>query len=101
MPSYLHRIPAGTGLAVGPGHRRQPSMCGINTVTGLAPFLGMQIIGMAITSGKEGRGMPSLFPGMDPHLDEPSHWPSVYLLQVAEHTGTCPKEQPPVPFREV
>jgi hypothetical protein len=36
---------------VGPGRRRQPSRCGINTVTWLAPFLWMQIIGMALTTG--------------------------------------------------
>jgi hypothetical protein len=78
VPAYRHRGPAGRGPVVGPGRRHQPSMCGINTVTGLVPFSWMQIIVMAITSGKEGRGMPSSFPGMDPHLDDPSHWPSVY-----------------------
>ena len=31
MPSYRHRVPAGTGLVVGPGRRRQPSTCWINT----------------------------------------------------------------------
>jgi hypothetical protein len=51
VPSYRHRVQAGTGLAVGPGHRRQPSTCWINKVTCLAPFLWMQIIGMAITRG--------------------------------------------------
>ena len=51
MPSYRHRVPAGRGLVVGPGRRRQPSMCWINKVTCLALFLWMRIIGMAITKG--------------------------------------------------
>jgi hypothetical protein len=51
VPSYLHHVQAGTGLAVGPGHRRQPSTCWINKVTCLAPFSWMQIIGIAITRG--------------------------------------------------
>ena len=37
VPSYLHRVPAGTGLVVGPGRRHQPSTCWIK-VTCLAPF---------------------------------------------------------------
>jgi hypothetical protein len=59
----------------------------------------MQIIGMAITSGKEVMAMPSPFPGMDPYLDEPSQWPDVHLVRVGEHTVACPKEKLPVPYR--
>ena len=51
MPSYRHRVPAGRGLVVGPGRRRQPSTCWINKVTCLALFLWMRLIGMAITKG--------------------------------------------------
>ena len=51
MPAYRHRVPAGRGLVVGPGRRRQPSTCWINTVTGLAPLSGRWIIVMAITRG--------------------------------------------------
>jgi hypothetical protein len=49
VPSSRHRVPAGTGLVVGPGRHRQLSTCWIKKVTCLAPFLWMQIIGMAIT----------------------------------------------------
>ena len=51
MPSYRHRVPAGMGLVVGPGRRRQPSTCWINTATGLAPLSWRRIIGMALTTG--------------------------------------------------
>ena len=51
MPSSLHRVPAGTGLAVGPGHRRKLSTCWIDKVTCLAAFSWMQIIDMEITKG--------------------------------------------------
>jgi hypothetical protein len=51
VPSYRHRVPAGMGLVVGPGRRRQPSMCWINTATDLAPLSWRRIIGMALTTG--------------------------------------------------
>jgi hypothetical protein len=51
VPSYLLSVPAGTGLVVGQERLRQPSTCWINMVTCLAPFLWMQIIGMAIIRG--------------------------------------------------
>ena len=51
MSAYRHRVPAGMGLVLGPGHRRQPSMRGINTATNLAPLSWRRIIGMALTTG--------------------------------------------------
>jgi hypothetical protein len=51
VPSYRHRVPAGTGLVVVPGRRRQPSTCWIDKVTCRAPFSRGRIIGMVITSG--------------------------------------------------
>jgi hypothetical protein len=44
VPSYPHRIPAGRGLVVGPGRRRQSSRCGISTATGLAHLSSRRII---------------------------------------------------------
>ena len=49
MPAYRHRVPAGMGLGVAPGRRRQPSTRWINRVPCLAPFLWRRIIGMATT----------------------------------------------------
>jgi hypothetical protein len=51
VPAYRHRLPAGTGLVVRPGRRRQHSMCWINTATNLAPLSWRRIIGMALTTG--------------------------------------------------
>jgi hypothetical protein len=65
---------------VGPGRRRQPSTCWINKVTCLAPFLWMQIIGMAITWGIE-----KIVPRQNTGIDQ-----GVYLKAVGmQFTVVC------------